>query len=298
MLTRNFFDLLAKRQEKDLLLCVGLDPSIPGQKIAGSTQHLYLESISHSMETVVRATRDIAVAYKPNLGFYLCRGARGFDELQRLFQYIRMHAPEVPVIIDGKIGDIGKTNEAYARFAYDFLGADAVTLNPYVGGPKAFEPFLERAEKCCIFLCRTSNPEANLFQGQKLEDGRPLYMHVAQEIALHWSPVHKNIGFVVGATAPSEMKEVRTIVGDSTLILAPGIGTQGGEIRATLENGLGRHGKNLIINVSSGITNVPKDKPFEKTVWDNAHDFNKAIWHEYYRVMAERGTTRVPDDCQ
>ncbi len=271
------------------LLCVGLDPSIPTPDTAEKTEHLYLQSVSYSMETVVRATRNIAAAYKPNLGFYLCRGARGIDELQRLFQYIRMHAPHTPIIIDGKFGDIGKTNEAYARFAYDFLGADAVTLNPYVGGPEAFKPFLERPEKCCIFLCRTSNPEANLFQGQKLEDGRPLYMHVAQEIALHWSPVHKNLGFVVGATAPSEMKEVRGIVGDDALILAPGIGTQGGEIRATLENGLNSREENLLINVSSGITNVPKDKPFEKTVWDNASAYHDAIAKEFYDiVMAKR----------
>lgn len=289
MSTRNFFELLAKRQEQDLLLCVGLDPSIPTPDTAEKTEHLYLQSVSYSMETVVRATRNIAAAYKPNLGFYLCRGARGIDELHHLCQYIRMHAPHTPIIIDGKFGDIGKTNEAYARFAYDFLGADAVTLNPYVGGPDAFKPFLERAEKCCIFLCRTSNPEANLFQGQKLEDGRPLYMHVAQEIALHWSPVHKNLGFVVGATAPSEMKEVRGIVGDDALILAPGIGTQGGEIRATLENGLNSREENLLINVSSGITNVPKDKPFEKTVWDNASAYHDAIAKEFYDiVMAKR----------
>jgi orotidine-5'-phosphate decarboxylase len=282
MLTRNFFDLLAKRRSTNNvgLLCVGLDPSIPKPDIAEKTEHLYMESVSYHMETVVRATRYIAAAYKPNLGFYLCRGARGIDELHRLCQYIRMHAPETPIIIDGKFGDIGKTNEAYARFAFDFLGADAVTLNPYVGGPDAFKPFLERAEKCCIFLCRTSNPEANLLQGQRLEDGRPLYMHVAEKIALYWSPNDKNLGFVVGATAPSEMKEVRRIVGDDALILAPGIGTQGGEIRATLENGLNSREENLLINVSSGITNVPKDKPFEKTVWNNACAYHDAIAKE------------------
>ncbi len=290
MLTRNFFELLAKRrgQSSSGLLCVGLDPSIPTPDIAEKTEHLYVESVSYSMEVVVRATRYIAAAFKPNLGFYLCRGARGIDELQRLCQFIRMHAPHTPIIIDGKFGDIGKTNEAYARFAYDFLGADAVTLNPYVGGPKAFEPFLERPEKCCIFLCRTSNPEANLFQGLKLADGRPLYMHVAQEIALHWSPVHKNLGFVVGATAPSEMKEVRAIVGDDALILAPGIGTQGGEIRATIENGLNSREGNLLINVSSEITNVPKDKPFEKTVWDNASAYDAAITEAFYDIVTPK----------
>jgi orotidine-5'-phosphate decarboxylase len=166
----------------------------------------------------------------------------------------------VVVILDAKRADIGNTNEGYAKFAYDFLGADAITLHPYLGR-EALKPFLDRVDKGAIILCRTSNPGAGEFQdllvskSQPAEalakEGRPLYQIVAGNVAGEWN-YNNNCALVVGATHPTELEIVRRIVGEMP-ILIPGIGAQGGDVEKTVKAGVDKNGLNAIINSSRGI---------------------------------------------
>jgi len=153
---------------------------------------------------IVDATADIAAAYKPQIAFYSALGAE--DQLVASIRYIRERAPAALVILDAKRGDIGNTAEAYAREAFDRYGADAVTVNPYMG-EDSVRPFLARPDRAAILLCRTSNPGAEDFQ-DLLVDGLPLYRRVAERAAAHWN-THGNLMLVVGATYPREMADLR-----------------------------------------------------------------------------------------
>jgi orotidine-5'-phosphate decarboxylase len=155
----------------------------------------------------------------------------------------------VPVILDAKRGDIGSTAQNYAIEAFERYGADAVTANPYLGRDSV-QPFLDRADKGVVILCRTSNPSAADFQDLMI-DGRPLYQHVAQAVARDWNG-HGNCALVVGATWPEQLREVRAIVGDLPLLI-PGIGAQGGDVEAVLRNGMAADGAGLIVSSSRAI---------------------------------------------
>jgi len=164
-------------------------------------------------------------------------------------RYIRERAPAALVILDAKRGDIGNTAEAYAREAFDRYGADAVTVNPYMG-EDSVRPFLARPDRAAILLCRTSNPGAEDFQ-DLLVDGLPLYRRVAQRAAAHWN-THGNLMLVVGATYPREMADLRT-AHPEVPFLVPGIGAQGGDLDAILAAGLDAHGAGLLISSSRSI---------------------------------------------
>jgi orotidine-5'-phosphate decarboxylase len=170
-------------------------------------------------------------------------------ELEASIEYIRERGPHALVILDAKRNDIGNTAEAYAGEAFDRYGADAVTVNPYMGADSV-RPFLSRPDRGAILLCRTSNPGAGDFQDLVI-DGLPLYRRVAQRAALHWNG-HRNLMLVVGATCPREMAELRRAHPEISF-LVPGIGAQGGDLEATLSAGLDARGAGLLINSSRGI---------------------------------------------
>ncbi len=219
-------------KKNNSLLCVGLD-----------TASFDLN------KKIINETHDLVCAYKPNSAFYEALGMEGLGQLKMTCDYINKKYPEIPIILDAKRGDIGHTSNAYAKYIFDFLGADAVTLHPYLGR-EALSPFLERKDKGCIILCRTSNPGAGEFQDLKV-NGEPLYKVVAKRIVQKWNK-NKNCLLVVGATYPKELAEIRKIVGDMTL-LVPGIGAQGGNIEKTVKAGLNRKGSGMIVNSSRAI---------------------------------------------
>ena len=239
-----FAERLARaHQISGSLLCVGLDPD--AAKLPGDLpQEARLYAFSRR---VIDATADIAAAYKPQAAFYSALG--GEDELAASIRYIRERAPAALVILDAKRGDIGNTAEAYAREAFDRYGADAVTVNPYMG-EDSVRPFLARPDRGAILLCRTSNPGARDFQ-DLLIDGLPLYRRVAARAAASWNE-HRNLMLVVGATNPAEMAELRRAHPDIPF-LVPGIGAQGGDLEATLTAGLDARNAGLLISSSRNI---------------------------------------------
>jgi orotidine-5'-phosphate decarboxylase len=200
-------------------------------------------------KAIIDATHDLVCAYKPNSAFYEANGTEGIGELKKTCDYIREHYPEIVIILDAKRADIGSTNEGYAKFVFDYLGADAITLHPYLGR-EALKPFLDRKEKGSIILCRTSNPGAGEFQDQQV-DGKPLYQYIAKMVATQWN-LNDNCALVVGATYPLELSIVRRIVGSMPLLI-PGIGAQGADIEATTKAGVDERGANAMINASRSI---------------------------------------------
>lgn len=228
------------------LLCVGLDSDIekvPKQILANEHPQTTFNKL------IIDATHDLVCAFKPNTAFYESRGLPGVEALKLTCDFIKEKYPEVPIIIDAKRADIGNTNEGYAKFMFDYLGADAVTLHPYVGSD-ALKPFLDRKEKGSIILCRTSNPGAGELQDLEV-NGKPMYQIVAENVAKKWN-TNDNCALVVGATYPTELAIVRRIVGDMPLLI-PGVGAQGGDVEKTVKAGVDVSGKNAIINSSRRI---------------------------------------------
>ena len=226
------------------LVCVGLDPDpakIPAE-LRGAP-----DALLHFNRRIVDATADIAAAYKPQIAFYSALGAE--EQLVASIHYIRERAPRAIVILDAKRNDIGNTAEAYAREAFERYAADAVTINPYMGDDSV-RPFVQRADRGAILLCRTSNPGARDFQ-DLLSDGLPLYRWVARRAADSWNG-HRNLLLVVGATFPEEMAQLRG-AHPHLPFLVPGIGAQGGDLEATLAAGLDANRSGLLINSSRGI---------------------------------------------
>jgi orotidine-5'-phosphate decarboxylase len=225
------------------LVCVGLDPDMA--RLPADLAHKS-EPLFDFNRRIVDATWDLAAAYKPQIAFYSAVAAEA--QLAASIRYIRERAPHALVILDAKRSDIGNTAEAYAREAFDRYGADAVTINPYMGEDSVL-PFLSRADRGAILLCRTSNPGARDFQ-DLIVDGLPLYRRVACA-ASRWNK-NRNLMLVVGATWPNEMAALRAAHPELPF-LVPGIGAQGGDLKATLTAGLDAKGTGLLINSSRAI---------------------------------------------
>lgn len=198
---------------------------------------------------IIEQTHPFVSAYKPNIAFYEARGTQGMDELKQTMDYLQANHPDIFTICDAKRGDIGSTNQGYVSAIFDWLGFDAVTLHPYLGG-EALQPFLDRADKACIILCRTSNTGSSELQNL-IVDGRAFWEIVAEKARDRWND-NQNCMLVMGATYPEEIRKVRTITGNLPL-LVPGIGAQGGNIEQTVRFGLDSNGLGLIINSSRGI---------------------------------------------
>ncbi|MFA5367008.1 MAG: orotidine-5'-phosphate decarboxylase [Dehalococcoidia bacterium] len=243
----NFIDkLLNSARSNQSLLCIGLDPD----------PELMPEGISVLAfnEAIVEATYDLVCAYKPNVAFYEAMGVEGVRALAATVGCI---PDTVPVIGDAKRGDIGNTANAYARALFEGYGFDAVTVSPYLGGD-SLEPFIEYEDKGIFVLCRTSNPGSADFQDLKVGK-KPLFEVVAKK-ALEWNK-YGNIGLVVGATYPDDLKRVRGICPDMP-ILIPGVGKQGGDLSAAVRNGVDANREKAIINSSRGIIYASKGKDF------------------------------------
>lgn len=235
------------------LVCVGLDPEI--EKFPVHLRH-QKHAILEFNRAIIDATADLACAYKPQIAHYAAVGAE--DQLLETIRYIRDRAPGIQVILDSKRGDIGSTAEKYAREAFERYGADAVTINPYLGRDSA-EPFLEYADKGVVVLCRTSNAGARELQDLDV-GGRKLYQLVAEKVANEWNS-RGNCLLVVGATYPDELADIRKITGDMTF-LVPGIGAQGGDIEKAVRNGRRADGRGLVINSSRGILYASQGEDF------------------------------------
>lgn len=230
------------------LVCVGLDSDV--RKLP---KHLVREKYPQFAfnKAIIDGTHDLVCAYKPNSAFYEARGAQGIEELKMTCDYLHTSYLDIPIILDAKRGDIGSTNEGYVTYAFDYLGADAITLQPYLGR-EALQPFLDRKDKECIILCKTSNPGAGEIQDLVLtKKAKPLYQIIAENVANDWN-MNNNCMLVVGAPYPKELAIVRRIVGDMTL-LVPGIGTQGGDIEKTVKAGMNSKGAGMIINASRSV---------------------------------------------
>ena len=253
---RTFRQRLEARWDRGLFVSVGLDPDwdrLPDSvKVAAGPNpddDARALAVTGFCNAIVDATADLAGAFKPNAAFFERFGPPGRAALGAVMRQIGASAPDVPVIYDAKRGDIGSTNRGYAEDAFDRLGADAITVHPYLGRD-ALAPFLDRADRGTIVLVRTSNPGGGEFQDLRI-DGEPLYRIVARRVAEAWNR-NGNCAVVVGATYPEELAEVRRIVGDMP-ILIPGIGAQGGDLRRTVEAGRDPKGRGMIINSSRGI---------------------------------------------
>ncbi len=276
----NFFDALEQRAKQiDSLLCVGIDPR--GTDAAAVREECF---------RLIDATAAYACAFKPNSAFFEALGAEGITVLHDVIA----HVPGgIPVILDAKRGDIADTTEAYAKAAFDQLGAHAITLSPYLGG-EALKPFLSRSDRGAFVLCKTSNPGADEFQGSLIQDaqsagsrmqeaGRTLYEMVAAH-AQAWN-TNGNVGLVVGATDPQALARVRSAAPD-LWFLVPGIGAQGGDLQASLEAGLRPDGLGLLINVSRAIAKASDPGAAAKQMRDEIN----LVRSTYSVTMAARST--------
>jgi orotidine-5'-phosphate decarboxylase len=241
-----FVDKLAAAWSKNnSLVCVGLDPE-PTR--FPSPLQVSPDRVFEFCRAIVDATADLVCCFKPQIAHFAAQGAE--DALARLIKHVHERHPHVPVILDAKRGDIGSTAQHYAAEAFDRYSADAVTVNPYLGGD-SLKPFLDRVDKGVVILCHTSNPGARDLQELDVS-GRPLYQHVAQLVAHDWNQ-NGNCALVVGATFPEELAQVREIVGDDVPLLIPGVGAQGGDAAAVVKNGKNCRGAGLMISSSRAI---------------------------------------------
>jgi orotidine-5'-phosphate decarboxylase len=252
-------ELLAAHFAAGRHLTVGLDTDparIPSSVAPGAGP---AERVVELNRAIVAATSGLAAAYKPNSAFYEALGEDGFGALAETVAAIRDVAPRAAVILDAKRADIGSTNAGYAAAAFDRLGADAVTVHPYLGG-EALTPFLEREDKLIFVLARTSNPGAGEFQ-DLVAAGLPLYRHVARAVAGDWNGAG-NCGLVVGATYPEELRAVRADVPTEMPILIPGAGAQGGDVAAVVGANRDAGSNAYLINASRSIIYASSGEDF------------------------------------
>ncbi len=228
-----FLDMLrAAERQNQSMLCVGLDPEpakFPGT-MKGDASKIY-----DFCASIVEATADLVIAFKPQIAYFAAHRAE--DQLEKLMAHMRKIAPQVPVILDAKRGDIGSTAEQYAKEAFERYGADAVTLSPFMGFDSV-QPYLKYHGKGAFLLCRTSNPGGDDLQAQRLASvpGEPLlYEHIAQLAQGPWN-LNGQLGLVVGATYPAEIERVRAVA-PTVPLLIPGVGAQGGDAVATVKAG-------------------------------------------------------------
>jgi uridine monophosphate synthetase len=245
----SFFSFLEKRVDDcSSLLCVGLDPHV--SDLPKPTAAAALDFCMH----LVEQTAPYAAAFKPNAAFFEVFGSRGWSALKKLIHTIVTSSynrgSRIPVILDAKRGDIASTDDAYAESAFKKLGANAITLNPYLG-KDSIDPFLGDQERGVFLLCKTSNPGASDLQDLRLDNGMMVHEQVAR-LAQQWN-TKNNIGLVVGATQPEALRRIR-VAAPNLWFLAPGVGAQGGDLESALKAGLRKDGKGMLINVSRGIS--------------------------------------------
>jgi uridine monophosphate synthetase len=275
-----FFSFLEKRVDDcSSLLCVGLDPH-PSDLPAPTAQ----AARTFCLRTI-KATASYAAAFKPNAAFFELYGPEGWTVLKDVIDAVRDESDRlgsmIPVILDAKRGDIASTAEAYAKSAFETLGAHAITLSPYLG-KDSIDPYLAYKEKGVFLLCKTSNPDAADFQDLLVVaegEGQPvipLHVHIAQK-AQAWNTAN-NIGLVVGATQPEALVRIRTAAPD-LWFLVPGVGTQGGDMETALRSALRADGKGVLINVSRGISRTEDPARTAAEIRDAIINFKYALKH-------------------
>jgi orotidine-5'-phosphate decarboxylase len=254
------------QNKNNSLLCIGLDTDI--SKIPQSIRDSSNSQLEFN-KRIIEATSDLACAYKLNLAFYESAGERGYETIHKTLECI---PKEIITIADGKRGDIGNTAEQYAKIIFDDWKFDAATVNPYMG-KDSIEPFIKSEKHCAIILALTSNPGSHDFQYLEVS-GRPFYEHVVAK-SLSWN-AKNNIGLVVGATHPEELKRIRAMAPEMPLLI-PGIGTQKGDMEATVRNGCDKNGLLAIINVSRGIIFASAGDDFAARARESAAKINNEI---------------------
>ena len=253
--------LLAAQHRRDSLLCVGLDPepSRFPEPWRGDAARIF-----DFCARIVDATKDLVCAYKPQIAYFAAHRAE--DQLERLMAYLRRVAPDVPVILDAKRGDIGSTAEQYAREAFVRYQADAVTLSPFMGYD-SIEPYLAYDGRGLILLCRTSNAGGSDLQAQTLASGDRLYEHIAKLAAGPWNRSGR-LGLVVGATFTPEVARVRELAPTLPLLI-PGIGAQGGDAAAVVAAAWRADGP-IVVNASRSVLYASAGESFASAARDAA----------------------------
>ncbi|HEY9525931.1 MAG TPA: orotidine-5'-phosphate decarboxylase [Anaerolineales bacterium] len=249
----SFFSFLEKRVDDcSSLLCIGLDPHV--KDLSAPT----VQAARDFCLNLVKQTSRYAAAFKPNAAFFEVFGAQGWTALKEVIDAIQEESDRmgsmIPVVLDAKRGDIASTAEAYAKSAFENLGAHCITLSPYLG-KDSVDPFIQNSEKGIFLLCKTSNPGSGDLQDLVLESGDPLHIHIAK-LAQTWNSKN-NIGLVVGATYPEVLARVRGVAPEMWF-LAPGIGAQGGDLESALRAGLRKDGKGMLLPVSRSIARAEK----------------------------------------
>ena len=264
----NKSDIINQIKAKKSFLCVGLDTDI--KKIP---QHLLKEDdpVFAFNKAIIDATAKFAVAYKPNTAFYEVYGAKGWLSLEKTINYIKESYPEMFVIADAKRGDIGNTSANYARAFFETLKADAITVAPYMG-VDSVEPFLGFEGKWVILLALTSNKGSKDFQYLSA-DGKELYKNVLLK-SKEWADSDKMM-YVVGATHPEELGEIRKMMPESFL-LVPGVGAQGGDLQAVAKYGLNDQ-VGLLVNSSRGIIYASNGEDFAERAAEEAEKLQKQM---------------------
>jgi len=264
----NFIEKLTKATQKNKsLLCIGLDPDL--ERMPDKV------SVYEFNKAIIEATADLVCAYKLNFAFYEALENEGIEALKQTVKYI---PDDILVIGDAKRGDIGNTAKAYAKSIFDNFNFDATTVNPYLGFD-SIAPFLQYRDRGVFILCRTSNASAVDFQSLRSEiDGssRPLFEIVALK-ASQWN-TDGNIGLVIGATYPEELRLIRQSHPEMPLLI-PGIGAQGGDLAATIRYGADAHGERAIINSSRQIIYASRENDFAQAARRAAAELREQINH-------------------
>jgi orotidine-5'-phosphate decarboxylase len=267
---RSFQDMLdARIASADSLVCVGLDPVVSKlpQGFNGS-----VDSVVSFCTGIIEATSEYAAAYKPNLAFFMALGSDGLRALEQ----VRGAIPsDIPVILDGKLNDMGETARAYAHSVFDIMDFDALTVAPYLG-EDALQPYLSYEGKGLIVLCKTSNPGSGDLQDLVLDSGEPLYIRVAERCR-QWNETYPaSVGMVVGATYPDQLQAVRERCPDQVILL-PGLGAQGGDTAASVRAGVTTNGSGLLCSASRSILYADSTSGFAEAAREAARQLRDEI---------------------
>lgn len=263
--------LQAASEAANSRLCIGLDPDparIPGHLGRGPHAAVAFN------KAIIRATQDIACAYKPNMGFYMAYGHEGIRALAETRRWIPDH---IPAILDAKVGDIDTTSAAYARGYFDDMQFDAVTAHPYLG-KDGLEPLLAYEDRCVFILAKTSNPGSGNLQDQRIAESDPsrtVYEQVALDVA-DWQKEYGTCGILAGATYPREIEQVRMHCPDVPM-LVPGVGSQGGDLEATVKAVLSNGSGPVAINASRSIIYAGEGLDYIQAVREAALSLRDAI---------------------
>ena len=250
------------------LVCVGLD--VDQDKIPSFLFETSDDPYVEFTTSIINETKDVVCAYKPNLAFYESLGKEGGRILRETINAI---PEDIVVILDGKRNDIGNTAKKYAYSLFEDLNADSATVNPYLG-IDGVKPFLEYKNTCSFILCRTSNQSAVEFQDLTIND-EPLYIHVAKTVK-KWAE-YGCVGLVAGATYPEELRRLRTVMGNNSPFLIPGIGKQGGDVKKTVTYGTNAKGEMAVINSSRGIIYASDGDDFAEVAREKAVELQNKI---------------------